>query len=65
MGINFPTRSQTKISPTKVVTYPRHFSVEGEVKKVRALGTRLPTKVDILKEYYYTSKTTTSNRNYG
>ena len=34
-------------------------------KNLRALGTRLPTKIDILKVYYYTSKTTTSHRNHG
>ena len=28
MGINFPTRSKTKISPPKAVTYSRYFFVE-------------------------------------
>ena len=50
-AINFPTRSQTKISPTKAVTYPRHFFVDREVKKLSILETTLPTKVDILKVY--------------
>ena len=31
--INFLTRSQTKIIPTKAVTYPRHLFVNREVKK--------------------------------
>ena len=35
MEINFPTRSQTKISPKKAVTYPRHFFVDREVKKIK------------------------------
>ena len=35
MATNFPTRSQTKISPTKAVTYPRHFFVDREVKKIK------------------------------
>ena len=35
MGINLPTRSQTKISPTKAVMYPRHFFVDREVKKIK------------------------------
>ena len=48
MGINFPKRSQTKTSPTKAVTYTKHFFVDREVKKLRALGTRWPTKVDVL-----------------
>ena len=30
--------------------------VDKEVKKLTALGTRFPTKTDILKVYYYTSK---------
>ena len=35
MEINFPTRSQTKISPTKAVTYPRHFFVDREIRKIK------------------------------
>ena len=61
MGINFLKRSQTKISPTKAVMYifvvvVVAVVVDKEVKKLTALGTRLPTKTDILKVYYYTSK---------
>ena len=32
------------------------FVVYNLLKKLTALGTRLPTKTDILKVYYYTSK---------
>ena len=66
MGINFLKRSQTKTSPTKAVMYifvvvvvavvVVAVVVDKEVKKLTALGTRLPTKTDILKVYYYTSK---------
>ena len=60
MGINFLKRSQTKISPTKAVMYifvvVVAVVVDKEVKKLTALGTRFPTKTDILKVYYYTSK---------
>ena len=35
MKINFLMRSQTKISPTKAVTYPRHFFVDREIKKIK------------------------------
>ena len=35
VGNNFPTRSQTKSSPTKAVTYPRHFFIDREVKKIK------------------------------
>ena len=68
MGINFPTRSQTRISPTKAVMYLRHFFVDREVwaKRIKSpWDKRLPTKVDILKVYYYTSKTAACHRNYG
>ena len=66
MGVNFPTRSQTKISHSKaVVAYPRHFFVDRVVKKIKSSGTRLPTKVDIPKVYYNTSKTITTHPNYG
>ena len=41
MGINFLTRSQTKISPTKAVTYTRHFSVDREVKKIKDSGDKI------------------------
>ena len=52
MGIYFPTRSQTN-SSTKAVTYPKgiFLSCWQRWKKLSALGTRLPTKVDILKVY--------------
>ena len=33
MGMNFSTRSQTKISPSKAITYPRHFFVDKETKR--------------------------------
>ena len=58
LRMNFSTKSQPEISPTKVLTYPGYFFWQrGEkiwkiyiyFKKDRALGTRLPTKVDILK----------------
>ena len=41
MEINFPTRSQTKISPTKAVTYQRHFFVDREVKKIKGSGDKI------------------------
>ena len=37
MEINFPTRSQTKISLTKAVTYPRHYFVDREVEKIKEI----------------------------
>ena len=57
MGINFPMRCQRKISPTKALMYPRHFFVDREVKNIKGSWERLPTKFDVLKVYYYTSKT--------
>ena len=41
MGINIPTRSETKISPTEAVTYPRHFFVDKKVKKNRGSGEKI------------------------
>ena len=34
MRMNFSTRSQTKVSPTKAITYPRHIFVDREAKKI-------------------------------
>ena len=63
MRMNFSTRSQTKVSPTKAITYPRHIFVDREAKKIlkkqRALGTRFPSKVNILVQYNTSTKITT------
>ena len=59
-GVETPNKNQ----PHKDSNVSKAFFVDREVKKLRALGTRLPTKVDILKVYYHTSKTTTSHQNY-
>ena len=53
MGINFPTRSQTKIGSTKAVTHPRHFFVDGG-KKNEGSGEKIVR----------TSKTMTTHPNY-
>ena len=66
MRMKFSTRSQTKISPTKWITYLRCFFIDRKVKKKqRALGMTLSTKVAILNVYYNTSKTITTHPNYG
>ena len=41
MGLNFTTRSSTKVSPTKAVTYPRHFFVNRELKKIKGSGDKI------------------------
>ena len=41
MGINFLTRTQTKISPTKAITYSWHFFVDRKVKKVKGSGDKI------------------------
>ena len=41
MGINFPLRSQTKISLAKAVTYPRQFFVNRVVKKIKGCGEKI------------------------
>ena len=41
MGINFLTRSETKISPIKAVTYPRYSFVDREVKKGKGSGNKI------------------------
>ena len=57
MGINFPTRSEIKISPTKAVTSPRHFFVDREVKKIKDSGDKIAHRsYNTLKLYYYKSK---------
>ena len=40
-----------KLAPQRPLMYPRHFLL-ARWKKLRALGTRLPTKVDIFKVHY-------------
>ena len=44
---------------------PKVFFCWQRWKKLRVLGTGLPTKFDILKVYYYTSKTIRTRSNYG
>ena len=41
MGVNFPTRSQTKISLAKAVTYARHFFVDRVGKKIKGSGEKI------------------------
>ena len=41
MGINFSRRSQTRINPTKAITYPWHFFVDREVKKIKGSGEKI------------------------
>ena len=57
----FPTRSQTKISLSKAVTYPRYFFVDRDVEKIKGwlLGQDCPTRITHLRYITsYTSKTT-------
>ena len=41
MGVNFPTRSQTKTSLAKAVMYPKHFFVDRVVKKIKGSGEKI------------------------
>ena len=49
MEINFLMRSQTKISPTKAVMYPRHFFVGREVKKIKGCWEDCPPRLTYLR----------------
>ena len=55
MGISFPTKSQTEISPTKAVTYPRHFFANREVKKIKGSRDKIVHQILHIQQNNYNS----------